>query len=219
MFSFFKKNKVTINSISFPNFDWDKIENTEAEKKWINPEQSTLLSLSFFNIKPNLPTVKNLEFLKSFFRESISAVNGGLVNVEIINLNTIPTVKTIFKVPQEETGMIYLGSLIIPFEDYSFVIKIQSNEVGTTGLRDTVVLNELLEKEEITFGEEGIENWFSDPYDVNFKKGTLMNKSDDEKYDNEFINHPLTIVRSLLNKIIQETTFNPEIESIARFDK
>jgi len=219
MFSFFKKNKVTINSISIPDFGWNKIEESESVIKWGNPEQTTMLTLHFFNIKPNLPTIKDLDYLKSFYRKSISVANGGLVNVEILSLNNIPTVKIIFKVPQEESGMIYIASLTIPFEDYSFVIKIQSNEVGITGIRDSFILNKLLESGEVLISEEGIENWFSDPYDSDFKQGTLMNKSENEIYDAEFPEHPLTIARTFINKISKEIIFRPETENIASFNK
>lgn len=219
MFSFLKKKNITIDSVLIPTFGWNKIENSKFVRKWGNPEQTVILSLNLFSIKPDLPTVKDLDYLKSFYRNSISTVNGGLINVDTLTLNYSTAVKTIFKVSQEEYGMVYIASLTIPFEDYSFVVKIQAVESGMTGLRDSVILNKLMESGEVLFENEEIKNWFSDPYDSDFKQGVLMNKSEDEKYDNEFPDHPLTISRSMINKISKEIILKPELETIASFNK
>lgn len=219
MFSFLKKKNITIDSILIPTFGWNKIENSKFVRKWGNPEQTALLSLNFFSIKPDLPTVKDLDYLRSFYRNSISTVNGGLITVDTLTLYHSPVVKTIFKVSQEEYGMVYIASLTIPFEDYSFVVKIQTVESGITGLRDSVILNKLLESGEVLFENQEIKNWFSDPYDSDFKQGVLMNKSEDEKYDNEFPDHPLTIARRMINKISKEIILSPELASVASFNK
>ncbi|HEX7870705.1 MAG TPA: hypothetical protein VF455_11400 [Chryseobacterium sp.] len=113
--------------------------------------------------------------------------------------------------------MTYIASVTIPFENYSFVIKIQAAEVGTTGIRDTVILNQMLMSGEVTVDEKGLENWFEDPYNSNFKKGTLMNKSEQEKYDAEFPGHPLSIARKAIIEVIQKTVFNSEINQLSAF--
>ncbi len=229
MFNFFKKKKsaekattatssININSISVPNFGWNKVEDTASRIVWVNPEESALISLNFFDLQPDIPTVQNLDMLKNFYRKSISKSNGGLVEVSLLDVNNIPSIKTIFKVPQPESGMTYLAAVTIPFENYSFVIKIQAAEIGTTGMRDSVILSQLLASGEVTFGE-GIENWFADPYDPDFKEGTLMNKSELEKYDAEFPEHPLSIARASIVKAIQGTSFKPEIKELAGFNK
>ncbi|WP_027379872.1 hypothetical protein [Chryseobacterium daeguense] len=229
MFNFFKKkkstekataatNSININSISIPNFGWNKVEDTASRIVWVNPEESALISLNFFDLQPDIPTVRNLELLKNFYRNSISESNGGLIEVSLLTVNNIPSVKTIFKVPQPESGMTYLASVTIPFENYSFVVKIQAAEVGTTGMRDSVILSQLLASGEVTFGE-GIEDWFADPYDPDFKEGTPMNKSEQEKYDAEFPEHPLSIARASIVKAIQGTNFKPEIKGLAGFNK
>lgn len=229
MFNFFKKKKpakkpaikssVNINSISVPNFGWNKVENTPSRIVWVNPEESALISLNFFNLQPDIPTVKNLDVLKDFYRNSVSKSKGGLIEVSLLKVNNIPSIKTIFKIPQPESGMTYLASVTIPFENCSFVIKIQAAEVGTTGLRDSVILNKLLVSGEVSFDDQGLENWFEDPYDPNFKQGTPMNKSEQEKYDIEFPQHPLSIARDSLIKAIQETRFKSEMEGLTNFNK
>ncbi len=220
MFDLFRKkeNKITIHSVSIPNFGWNKAEETASRIVWVNPEESALISLNFFNLQPNIPTVKNLDVLRNFYRNSISESKGGIIEVSLLKVHDIPSIKTIFKIPQPQSGMTYIASVTIPFENYSFVIKIQAAEVGTTGIRDAMILNEMLASGEVTFGEQ-IENWFADPYDPDFKKGTPMNKSEQEKYDTEFPEHPLSIARASITKAIQETSFKPEIKELAGFNK
>lgn len=228
MFNFFKKRKpvekpantnpVNINSISIPTFGWDIVEKNDGEIVWVNPEQSALISIYFFNIPPDLPTIKDIDALRSFHR-SVADSGGGIIEVSTFNLKGFPSVKTIFKFPQPEKGMSYLASVTIPFENCSFVIKTQAVEVGTTGIRDAFVLDKFLESGEVTFDDNGLKNWFEDPYDPTFKEGTPMNKSEKEEYDAEFPEHPLTKVRNMINQAIEEVVFRDELKDLPIFNK
>lgn len=229
MFNFFKKSKpaeqpttitsVTIQSITIPNFGWNKVEENDSRIVWVNPEENALISLYFFNILPDLPTIKDINSLRDFYRQSIAASGGGLIEVSAFDLQNFPSVKTIFKVPQQEGGMTYLTAVTIPFENCSFVIKTQAVEIGTTGIRDAFVLNRFLENGKVTFDENGLKNWFEDPYDPAFKEGTLMNKSEREEYDTEFPQHPLSIARASIDKAIREIDFKPEVMELTGFNK
>lgn len=228
MFNFFKKkkpvekpattNSVNINSITIPTFGWNIIEKNDGEIVWVNPEQSALISIYFFNIPPDLPTIKYVDALRDFHR-SVANSGGGIIEVSTFNLKNFPSVKTIFKFPQPEKGMSYLASVTIPFENCSFVIKTQAVEVGTTGMRDSLILSKFFESGEVTFGDDGLKNWFEDPYDPTFKEGTPMNKSEKEEYDIEFPEHPLTKVRSMINQAIEEVVFRDELKDLPLFNK
>jgi len=112
-----------------------------------------------------------------------------------------------------------LGSLTIPFKKCSYVVKIQAVEVGTTGLRDSLVSNQLLTEGKITLGGAGFENWFVDPYDPSFKKGTLMNASEELAYDAMFPEHPLSQARNLLTQIESQIVFADELSKYKKFKK
>ncbi|MCS3871156.1 hypothetical protein J3D55_004072 [Chryseobacterium ginsenosidimutans] len=219
MFNFFNKNKtkVHINSISVPNFGWNKVEENESRIVWVNPEQSVLISLNFFDLQPDLPTIKDLAFLRNFYRKNVISAKGGIVEVSFLNVHNTPSVKTILKIPQPESGMTYIASVTIPFENCSFVVKIQAAEVDITGVRDSFILNKLLNTGEITFDDNGLQNWFEDPYDPTIKEGTPMNKSEQEQYDAEFPQHPLSIARALIKQAIQQIVFKPEINELSAF--
>jgi len=219
MFNLFNRNKATINSISIPDFGWIQDKNEEGIKLWMNPEQTRAISINFFNLKPDLPTIKDVTVLRDFYRNQISAHNGGIVQVDLVDLKGYTAVKTIFKIPQEPTGMTYLASLTIPFATCSYVVKIQAPEVGTTGMRDTFIVGKLMQEGVITTNDDGLQGWFGDPYDPTFTKGTLMNKSDEEIYDADFPNHPLSETRKWMKQIEAEIVFKKELEKIKRFER
>jgi hypothetical protein len=222
MFKFFgkkKKIKVNLHSVTIPAQGWTKVSEDNDAIRWVNPQQSALIVLHFFDKEPDLPTAKDLDYLKKFYRNIAASSNGGTIETDIINIHDIPCVKTIVKVPQQETGMIYIASITIPFENCSYVIKIQANEIGITGMRDAAVLSKLIESGEVKIEDETMTNWFEDPYDSDFSEGTLMNKSELEKYDHEFPEHPLSIARSLLQSIAREILFTPEIKQLSPFKK
>jgi len=219
MIKLFNRKKITINSISIPDFGWNKENNDSSFKQWNNPEQASLLSLNFFDIKPDLPTIKDEQMMRDFYRERITANGGGLIQIDIIDLKGHPALKSIFKFPQKPTGMAYLSSLIIPFENYSYVIKVQAAEAGISGIRDNTIAMILSNQGKITIGDEGYEGWASDPYNPDIKKGPLMNLSEDEKYDTDFPNHPLSIIRASLQQIESEISFGKELEKAKKFKK
>ena len=86
MFSLFKKQKATINSISIPDFGWEQVKNDSAMQQWINPAQSIALSINFFDLKPDLPTATNIGVLRDYYRAQIVVPNGGLVQADLIDL-------------------------------------------------------------------------------------------------------------------------------------
>ncbi|WP_336958245.1 hypothetical protein [Chryseobacterium contaminans] len=222
MFKFFrkkKKNKVNLHSVTIPDQGWTKVSEDHEAIRWVNPQQSALIVLHFFDKEPDLPTAQDLDYLKKFYRNIAASTNGGIIETDIINIHNIPCVKNIIKIPQQETGMAYIASITIPFENCSYVVKIQADEIGITGMRDAVILDRLHKTGEVEINEETMKNWFEDPYDPDFKQGTLMNKSELEKYDHEFPEHPLSIARSLIRSIAATIIFKQEIKKLPAFKK
>ena len=46
------------------------------------------------------------------------------------------------------------------------------------------------------------DDWCCDPYDIDYKNGCLMNRSEDEKYDAMFPMHPLAQARAFVYDIV-----------------
>ncbi|WP_196891463.1 hypothetical protein [Aureivirga marina] len=218
MLNLFNRKKIQIDTISFPTFEFTSENNQPDYKSWLSEDNPMRLSINFFEMQPDIPTINDVQELRNFYREQIIEANGGIIEVEIVDLKGFKAIKTIFKFPMEPSGIMYLGSYTIPFKRYSFVIKIQANEAGITGMRDATIMNNLLAENKTSNDEFIPKNWLNDPYDKNCKKGTMMNLSEDQKYDSDFPNHPLSLTRKMLKKIAEEIKFDSKLENIGKFN-
>ena len=52
MFSFFKKNEISIRSVSIPNIGWPKVREEEGIIVWGNPERTAIVSVNYFELVP-----------------------------------------------------------------------------------------------------------------------------------------------------------------------
>jgi hypothetical protein len=222
MFGFLKKKwfkeQPTIEALRFPTFGWNLVQDGPPMKQWFDPNQTQSLTVNFFDVPPDLPTMRDIDELRQFFRTRIAAAGGGIIEVELATHAYGRYVKTIFKFPQQPTGMTYLGSLVFPFKEYSYVVKIQAMEVRTTGMRDTLICNQLLSAGELELTEDGFKNWARDPYDATFEGGSLMNLSEAEAYDAQFEQHPLSQVRQTLHAIEAGLELDALLGEIAAFE-
>jgi len=92
--------------------------------------------------------------------------------------------------------------------DQVFFISGSFDEVGMTGVRDSIGI-ELLAKAKEQSGQPAdltdiMENeWFCDPYDPEYTKGFLMNKSEVSELDSVFPEHPLSVTRALVKYVVE----------------
>lgn len=217
MFSFFKKNKVSVRSVRVPDFGWKRIRSEPGIIQWLHPEQTMAISVNFFNVPPDLPTMRNVNVLRNFYRQMVAGANGGLVQVDLIRINDMPMLKTIFKIPQGDEGVKYFGSLTMAFETCSFVIKIETGPMPNDGMREALAADHFIKT---GGGLEAIQQkWNADPYDSEFKGGLLMNKSEQEVIDALYPAHFLSQVRTLINQVECEMKWGEEIERLKVLDK
>jgi hypothetical protein len=128
-------------------------------------------------------------------------------------------VRTLFKAAQQPTGRTYLGALTFPFRDFSYVLKAQCEELGMTGVRDTVVSMTLMAS-----GDTGIDTesgrmtgWLDDPYDPSETGPMTRNKSERPEYDAQFPDHPLSRARRVLDHLERTVAINETIKSQPAF--
>lgn len=212
MFSFFKKDKISIKSVSIPDFGWQKEKDDNGIMLWASQEEPIVVSVNYFDKMPDLPAINDVDVLRDYYRDLIISVNGGIVEVEVFKRHEFDVIRTIFKIPKPENGMMYIGSLTIPFSSCSFVIKIQSAEFGPTGMREAIVANKLMSSG--SFDESA---WSADPYDKECKEGHLMNLAEAQQYDADFPGHPLSTVRSMLDRIEKEFQFDATVKKLKPF--
>lgn len=125
----------------------------------------------------------------------------GLIEVKAGNTkNNKKYIYSIVKTKLEPSGIQYILTMHIDMNDYVMNLQSFFDEVGITGQREAVIMNQLLNEGKILSNMDG---WMQDPYDENLKKGLLMNISGKKEYDTIFQNHPLTEERKLIHYIIE----------------
>lgn len=202
-------NELTIDSLVLKLDGWTIIQEDKYIRIWKN-DFGDILKLAFIPNPPDFPdTVTNLSDLRDFYRHVITKEHGAIVEINKEYYGDILLIKTLFKIPQESTGFTYLGSFTLPMEDFCFIMTVECHEYGTTGIRESVVL--LISEKLGVVPKKTLDNWFSDPYDPDFENGVLRNLSDDEKYDNDFPNHPLTRTRQILKEVLNKILLKEEI--------
>ena len=204
--------------LQLPDLSLKFIEGNDQEKIWFSETTDLRLSLHFFDKKPDLPTLKDMDALRAMYRKMMLKPNGGLVYLDREMIGGFPAMVAILKVPRKPLGMNYMCSCIIPFENFSYVIHMFAREVGVTGMRDNVLYAKL-SQQGLVGKTDDLDDWFEDPYDPNYKGGILMNKSEEEQYDDEFPEHPLSVIRKMLPKIKEGIKFDKAIGKHPGFNK
>ena len=172
------------------------------------------LSLHRFDLEPDLvASLSDVDALREQYRHMVVKQNGAVVSVDRMDISGLPALKTVLKFQQEPHGMTYVGSYTFPFEDFSYVVRVICSEIGTTGIRDTVVAQKAG-----GIAEEGIApDWFQDPYDPSFEASVLRNRSDDEEWDLLFPDHPLSRVRATLRLVTDGCEIADELRQCRPF--
>jgi hypothetical protein len=138
---------------------------------------------------------------------------------DFITVNYYPGMPDLGGPLSDLAKVVYLGALTLPFCDFSYVVKAQCAESGTTGMRDAAVFAIMMQKGEISFDQNGTpDNWMRDPYDPAVSLPYMRNPSEDPAYDADFPSHPLSRARVLLQHLERTLQVAPEVKSQAKFE-
>jgi hypothetical protein len=127
-----------------------------------------------------------------------------MVEFRLLEVANVAAILMVLGIPQLSRAVIYVGSLTIPFAEFSFVIKMQCEERGTTGVREAVLLDKALGTGAVTFDAGGK------------LKGDL--NSDDACHDNQFPNHPLSRLRREFALITASLQIQEATQTEKRFE-
>jgi hypothetical protein len=218
---FKKADTPTINSIQLDTSGWKLQEQSKKTIMWMSEDQ-VVISPTIIKYFFGLPPMTDLAGIRDFCRQLPEGGGkvGGIVFADLIQLQGVPAIKTIYKY-EIPPSYGYTGLLIFPFKKVHYIISLASGERGITGLRDAFVTDQLLSEGKIAIeefekpapdGSDGrLIGWFQDPYDPAYKGNILCSAADDEKYDSQFPDHPLTKIRKHVQHI--ENTMRFETSS------
>ena len=208
MSNIFKRRSGTEPSLDSVRFDTDGYEargepRPGEVRAWCT-SKGDALGLYYFAVPPDLPRAPTVDDLRGFYAASLEASGGQLVEVSTLRVGDCPALRVIFKTPQQPSGMTYVGSLTIPFREFSFVLKVQCEEESPAGLREAVLLDRRLAAGEAPSVSEGhlhIPNW----------------NPDEESSDAEFPDHPVSRTRQVLDRIERSVQVDRDVRKLPPF--
>jgi hypothetical protein len=208
-----------LNSLQVDTAGLTLRQEEEAQRAWLTATGDTV-STHFFPLAPDiLAALDDIDELRRFYRRTVTTTGLGMIEVDTLRIDGCTAIRTVFKALP--TGRIYLGAITLPFRDFSFVVKAQCPEYGMTGLRDTVLLNEMLASGRIKLDEANkdgaIPGWMRDPYDPAVDSPMRRNLAEDEEYDSRFPDHPLSRCRALLHRLQDSLKLVPDVVSAPPF--
>jgi hypothetical protein len=143
---------------------------------------------------------------------------GGIVSVDSHTVGSRPAIQIVYK-RMYGLGYMFTGILIVEFRQHWCQFTAVSGERGTTGIREALVTDTLLGTGQIRVRKYPfylrpfkrssgyVEGWFRDPYDAKYRGITLRSVSDDEEYDAQFPDHPLSRLRCTLASVRDSLRF------------
>lgn len=217
-----------ITSVDVDVSKWHRVEESPTEIIWLDSLEycTAILSLNYFPVRPDIPfPLSDVASLRKSYRAMAIEAGGGLMRADVIELAGLPAVETLFKfpIPGQSRGLNYIGSITLPFANLSYVIKVQSAEMGMTGVREAMLFARLnppvqFNQEELKDkGSAKIEGLGKDPYDPSIDYPNMPTIFEDEQYDMEFPDHPLTKVRRWLKDIRVTASVDGSLHQQARF--
>lgn len=177
---------------------WDEAASADRSRIWRNPDGDVLSFTPGFcpGVADDLD---DLAALRTWCRLMAEEREAGLIEVRVDESELGGTVAFVYK-QLRMPAYLFTGMLFVPAEEVRGTWTVVSGERGTTGVREAVVAGRLFQSGALTV--EGYRtSWAQDPYDPAYAgvhRSALRFQSDDEQYDAQFPDHPLTKVRKVL---------------------
>ena len=225
--------------------DWLTFERSDLEFKgdengqpaWLCPDGDIVWTQCLWRPPDLAIQLNDFAGLLRTFREQAAAQGMGVVEVETLECDGCATIRMIAKLVQEPAtgrGRTFLGRLILPRKGLTLLVQVESAEHGVTGIRESLVIGELLQsgalrvkerKEKLdsdadvipTLGPDSLDGWVVDPSDT-APPHLARNVSDDPKYDTLVPTHPLSRVRARLAGLARSISVAPEFKALPPFD-
>jgi hypothetical protein len=138
------KPQASIESISFDTARYRFKGNANGQRIWFTPDGDGV-GILFFQVPPNLPRqTKTTADLQDFYRKSIGNEQVKMVEFRLLEVANVACIWMVLGIPQPSRAVTYVGTLTIPFAEFSFFIKMQCEERGTTGVREAILLDNAL---------------------------------------------------------------------------
>jgi len=140
---------------------------------------------------------------RGWARELAEDRPAGLIEADRVPGPAGSAVRLIYK-RLELPAYIYTGMFIFPANGVDMVWTVVAGERDLTGEREAIVTKELFDQGKLKTIGDYERSWAQDPYDPDYSgvdRSLLRFISDDESYDQQFPQHPLSLVRQVLRDL------------------
>ena len=207
----------SLDSVTFDTTGLIPQGDKNGVRVWQTPDGDGV-GLYYFPLPPDIEAeINSLSSVSSFYGIQIAAANITGILIDALEIDACRVIKMIVRVPQQPLGITYVGSFTFPFRDFSFVVKMQCAERGLTGMRESLIMDELLGNGEIKIDKLGkIEGW-EKSLDSVASPAWKINKAEAIEYDVKFPNHPLAILRRTLSQIERSIKVSSDVKREPKF--
>jgi hypothetical protein len=233
------ENAVSLKMLQFDvQKGWKQVKLPEDEQNRViyMGEPGDVHYITLTHGSPDLPALDDVVALQAHFRDLARKSNGGIVSVDVTEVQGMPAVVYFTKEVREKIrGYRYVARCLIPLKTDWFEVRMGAIEMTVaTGARESVVnaiLGADLEYEEIPpdaaptpgpiLGKstgKRIKGWFKDPYDPKYDSSAMCCVSDHKKYDGSFPAHPLSRLRKKFPEVLKHIKKNPALKSPKKTD-
>ncbi|MFN8553072.1 MAG: hypothetical protein U0103_16490 [Candidatus Obscuribacterales bacterium] len=167
--------------------------------------------------------LRTLDGAKDFYGNQCAEAKGAMILLELGKADGAEMLRGIFKYrsPKNPLAIMYVGIIWIPFMECCLQINIEAAEQGTTGVREAIVCATMMAD-----GTLQQEESFAPPVQVNSAEDMFKHmgaqplrviSSDEEKWDEKFPEHPLSLVRKHLKTVTETIKLEKSMHELTPF--
>lgn len=204
-----KELGISIDSVHFSDMPGlNLVEKDASSVRW-QTDDGDIVFLRFFPEPTRNPVpLGDTSGVREQYKDMVAQQGAAMIDLDILPYKGIPCMEMISKTRMEAHGMAYAASATLLLRDFSFNIAFHSPERGVTGFRDAIVADKFLAKYASTQEfEAAFYDWSSN------REAAQRNRSDDECYDVDFPDHPLSRCRKFLRDLRTHIIIMPEVRN------
>ena len=188
-------------------------ESRDGRQVWRDALGNVVSVAEWDEFPGGLPDLTDESDVRQWCRSVAEGLDAGLIEAHVLEGPLGPWLAFIYK-QLRMPAYVYTGMALAQSHAGVQVWTIFAGEHGTTGVRDAVVTSELMNSGQMTI-EQFKESWAQDPYDSGYSgvdRKVLRFVSDADGYDEQFPNHPLSVVRRAIILLPYSVEFELEGE-------
>lgn len=209
---------MSIDSLVFDIAGLELVKQVDGEKFLVDTQGGEIVSLAFFRphdfewdaLSPELH--RRYEYVNQ-------AAGGALIDCQVKKSAGLEGIRVVSKGWAQSEGLAkaYCASLSVILEDCCYILKVMSQESGTTGVREAMVAMLQFQRGELPQAGKIGQHESADAKTVGSmdefvaisRQGPMQRiEADDARYDETFSDHPLSRVRAILDRL--EASFRPD---------